>query len=82
MLIGFYLSFVLHDWKRGMGFGTALTMLYGALYGLLVSENDALVMGSLLLFAILAALMVATRKVDWYQIGKVDTEELPPAAKI
>ena len=45
-------------------------LLYGALYGLLNSENNALVMGSILLFAVLAALMVATRKVDWYQIGK------------
>ena len=72
VLIGFYLSFVLHNWMRGMGFGVALTMLYGALYGLLVSENNALVLGSILLFAILAAVMVATRKVDWYQVGKTD----------
>ncbi len=72
VLIGFYLSFVLRDWRRGMGFGVALTMLYGALYGLLSSESNALVLGSILLFAILAALMVATRKVDWYQIGKED----------
>jgi inner membrane protein len=70
-LIGFYLSHVLHDRKRGFGFGAALTALYGALYGLLISENVALLLGSLLLFAVLAALMIATRKVDWYQIGKV-----------
>ena len=70
VLIGFYLSHVLRDWRRGMGFGAALTMLYGALYMLLISENNALVMGSILLFAILAAVMVATRKVDWYQVGK------------
>jgi inner membrane protein len=31
------------------------------------------VLGSLLLFAVLAALMVATRKVDWYQIGKTES---------
>ena len=79
MLIGFYMSFVLHDWKRGMGFGVALTMLYGALYGLLISESNALVLGSILLFAVLAAVMVATRKVDWYQIGKA---ELADGAKI
>jgi inner membrane protein len=79
VLIGFYLSFVLHDWKRGMGFGVALTMLYGALYGLLISESNALVLGSILLFAVLAAVMVATRKVDWYQIGKA---ELADGAKI
>lgn len=69
-LIGFYLAHVLHDWRRGMAFGTALTLLYGALYGLLISENNALVLGSILLFAVLAAVMVATRKVDWYQVGK------------
>ena len=72
VLIGFYLSFVLRNWYRGMGFGVALTLLYGALYGLLMSENNALVLGSLLLFTVLAAVMIATRKVDWYQIGKAD----------
>jgi inner membrane protein len=70
LLIAYYLSFVLRDWKRGMGFGVALGLLYGALYGLLISENNALVLGSLLLFALLAGLMVATRKVDWYQVVK------------
>lgn len=70
VLIGFYLSSVLRDWRRGLGFGTGLTLLYGALYGLLISENNALVLGSLLLFAILAAVMVAKRKVDWYQLGQ------------
>ncbi|MDC8760317.1 cell envelope integrity protein CreD [Janthinobacterium fluminis] len=70
VLIGFYLSHVLGDWRRGLGFGLGLSLLYGALYGLLNSESNALVMGSLLLFAVLAALMVATRKVDWYQVGK------------
>jgi inner membrane protein len=77
VLIGFYLSFVLHNWYRGIGFGVALTLLYGALYGLLMSENNALALGSLLLFAVLAAVMVATRKVDWYQVGKSE-----PAAAV
>jgi inner membrane protein len=35
---------------------------------LLLSEDNALVMGSLLLFAALAATMVLTRKVDWYDL--------------
>jgi inner membrane protein len=69
-LIGFYLSYALRSWKRGFGFGTALSLLYGVLFGLLQSENNALVMGSLLLFSVLAAIMLVTRKVDWYQIGK------------
>ena len=63
---------MLHDWRRGLGFGGALGLLYCALYGLLISENNALVLGSILLFAVLAAMMVATRKVDWYQVGKAD----------
>ena len=70
LLIGFYLSYVLRNWKRGVGFAVALTALYGALYGLLISESNALVMGSILLFAVLAAVMVATRKIDWYSLGK------------
>lgn len=70
LLIGFYLAYALRNWKRGLGFGFALTVLYGVLFGLLSSENNSLVMGSILLFAVLSAIMIATRKIDWYQIGK------------
>lgn len=69
-LTSFYLTYVLRSAARALGFGVALTLLYGALYGLLNSENNALVLGSILLFAVLAAVMVVTRKVDWYQVGK------------
>jgi inner membrane protein len=70
LLIAYYLSAVLRSALRGAGFGAGLTLLYTALYGLLVSENNALVLGSLLLFAILAALMVATRRFDWYSVNE------------
>jgi inner membrane protein len=46
-----------------------MTLLYGALYGLLVSEDNALVMGSSLLFVLLAAAMWITRNFDWYQLA-------------
>jgi inner membrane protein len=69
VLIGYYLAHVLRNRARGIGFGAALTMLYGVLYGLLSSENNALVLGAILLFSVLAAIMVATRKVDWYRLG-------------
>ncbi|WP_219118955.1 cell envelope integrity protein CreD [Janthinobacterium sp. UMAB-56] len=75
VLTSFYLTYVLRSATRAIGFGVALSMLYGALYGLLNSENNALVMGSILLFAVLAAIMVVTRKVDWYQIGKGAPQE-------
>jgi inner membrane protein len=39
------------------------------LFGLLRSEDNALMMGSLLLFAVLSIVMIATRKVDWYRLG-------------
>ncbi|GAA5010959.1 cell envelope integrity protein CreD [Pseudoluteimonas lycopersici] len=68
-LIGFYLGAVLRSRVRGFGFAAMLGLLYAALYGLLVSEDNALVLGAGLLFAILAAIMVATRKVDWYQVS-------------
>ncbi|MFD0738690.1 cell envelope integrity protein CreD [Lysobacter koreensis] len=68
-LLGFYLSAVLRSVVRGVGFAAMLATLYGALYGLLVSEDNALVMGAGLLFFILATLMLVTRKVDWYAIA-------------
>ncbi|MDO5610798.1 MAG: cell envelope integrity protein CreD [Pseudomonadota bacterium] len=68
-LIGFYLSAVLGGVLRGLGFASMLATLYAALYGLLLMEDNALVLGSGLLFVILAAIMVATRKLDWYAMS-------------
>jgi len=69
-LQGFYLSHVLGSAKRGLGFSALLGALFAALYGLLIAEDIALLMGSVLLFGLLAAAMVMTRKLDWYAIGK------------
>jgi inner membrane protein len=83
-LLTFYLSFVLRSTERGLGFGAMLTMLYGAIYGLLISEDNALVLGSLMLFCLLAAVMFVTRKVDWYKgaaeslQAKVSLAQTPP----
>ena len=76
-LIGFYLGAVLGSQARGWGFAGMLAMLYAALYGLLVSEDNALVLGAGLLFVILAALMAITRKVDWYQLASGGIPPLP-----
>jgi inner membrane protein len=70
-LIGFYLAAVLGGALRGAGFAAMLAVLYAALYGLLVSEDNALVLGAGLLFVVLAAIMVVTRRVDWYQLSPV-----------
>ena len=68
-LLAFYLTAVLRSTARGLGFAAMLATLYAALYGLLMSEDNALVLGAGLLFVILAAIMVITRKVDWYQLS-------------
>jgi inner membrane protein len=68
-LIGFYVGHVLQSHWRGLGFACALTALYGALYGLLSADDYALLMGSLLLFGLLTAVMVLTRKVNWFSLG-------------
>jgi inner membrane protein len=65
-LLGFYGAFVLHGGRAGAAFGAAVAVLYGVLYALLQLEQTALLLGSLLLFGVLAALMVATRRIDWY----------------
>lgn len=74
-LLAVYLSAVLRSKSRAAGFASALTLLYAALYGLLVSEDNALVLGSLMLFAILAALMLITRRIDWYAPGGVSARD-------
>ncbi|PKO47711.1 MAG: cell envelope integrity protein CreD [Betaproteobacteria bacterium HGW-Betaproteobacteria-22] len=72
-LLGYYLSHVLKSKTNGTVFAVMLTALYGALYGILASEDNALLMGSLLVFGLLALTMIVTRKVDWYQIGTAQT---------
>lgn len=67
-LITGYLVRVLQSARVALAFGGALAALYAVLYALLKAEDYALLGGSLLLFALLAALMAATRRVDWYSL--------------
>lgn len=69
MLLGVYFSGVLRSWRRGLSLATFVGLLYAALYGLLVSQDNALLLGSLLSFGMLAALMLLTRRLDWYALG-------------
>jgi len=68
-LIGTYLAGALGGTRQGLAFAGGLTGLYGVLYGVLLSEDNALLMGSILLFLALATTMLATRRLNWYQIG-------------
>ena len=67
-LITVYLVRVLRSVLIGCGMGAAIAGLYGLLYALLQAEDYSLLGGSVLLFGLLAALMLATRKMDWYAL--------------
>ena len=60
---------MLHRASRALALAAGVGLLYGYLYVLLGNEDVALVLGSLGLFLVLAGIMYATRKVDWYSIG-------------
>jgi inner membrane protein len=82
-LLTYYLVFVLKSRVYGLAFGAILATLYAAIYGLLISEDNALLLGSLLLFGLIALVMIATRKVDWYQKASAlsnDDKTTPPQA--
>jgi inner membrane protein len=68
LLIGFYISSVLRSLKAGAMITSALVVLYAMLYGILSSEDNSLLMGSLLVFAVLSLVMTVTRRLDWYAI--------------
>ena len=60
-----YSAAVLGSWRRATFIGTLLIGLYAVLYILLSLEAFSLLIGSLLLFAALAGVMYATRRIDW-----------------
>jgi len=64
-LIAHYMGAVLGGSRRGLAFGGLLAGLYGLLYGVLQSEDYALLTGALALFGLLAAVMLLTRRLDW-----------------
>lgn len=80
LLLMAYFSAVLRGWRRGVGLGAFVAVLYGALYGLLASENNALLLGALLTFGMLALLMLVTRNVDWYALSEGRARPAEPAA--
>lgn len=74
-VLGFYFGGVLASRKLGLAFAGYIALLYAALYGLLASESNALLLGALLIFAMLSVLMLVTRRVDWYDLSSADRAE-------
>lgn len=63
-----YAASALASWWRGLVICVVLSGLYAMLYFILNSEDNALLMGSCVLFAALAGTMFFTRKIDWYNV--------------
>ncbi len=75
LLVSWYGGAAVKSAKRGFILLPVLGAAYAYLYAALESEDYALVIGSVGLMAILAAVMLATRKVDWYRAGQKPAAE-------
>ena len=73
-LITVYLTGVLRRLPLALGAGAGLATLYTMLYWILRSEDYSLLMGSLLLFGVLATLMIATRHIDWSNVVRLQRD--------
>jgi len=67
-LLAYYLRFVLDAWKEANIFTASLSALYGLLFVIVSAEDFALLMGSGLIFVVLAGIMLVTRNIDWYKL--------------
>ncbi|NHK96757.1 cell envelope integrity protein CreD [Rubrivivax benzoatilyticus] len=78
LLLGSYGRHMLGGVRDGWLFGAGMALLYGLLYLLLLREQTALLVGSLGLFAALAAVMLLTRRLDWYRLGAAPAAPAAP----
>lgn len=68
VLTSLYAVSALSSWARAALIGVVLAVLYGMLYLILNSEDNALLTGSCVLFAALAGTMYFTRNINWYRV--------------
>ena len=66
----FYVSYVLKSIARSLLFSTILAAMYGTMFVILQSEDYTLMLGSVLVFVLIAVMMFLTRHVDWYELGQ------------
>ncbi len=67
VIVGGYAAAVLATHRDGVLLGGGVAALYALLYALVVSEEYALLIGSLGLLVTVATLMYLTRRIDWYR---------------
>ncbi|MGD9967923.1 MAG: cell envelope integrity protein CreD [Hyphomonadaceae bacterium] len=65
-LLGYYAGASFQSGAIGARALAGLALLYGAMYVLMTLEDFAMFAGSLVAFVVIAATMIATRRIDWY----------------
>ncbi len=70
--IGAYGWVTLRRASRALAVAAGVAALYGYLFVVLTNEDYALLIGALGLFAMLAAIMFFTRRVDWHGMGRTE----------
>ncbi|HYD86309.1 MAG TPA: cell envelope integrity protein CreD [Vitreimonas sp.] len=69
LLLAFYAGASFASRAVGVRALAGLALLYAAMYVLMTLEDFALLAGSIVAFAVIAATMIATRRIDWYGAG-------------
>ena len=67
-LMLFYGAAIFHKLTYGVSFAVVNLISYIFLFGTLQAEDYALLLGSVGIFAVVAALMILTHKIDWYKM--------------
>jgi inner membrane protein len=65
-LISLYAKSHFASWKTATVFFSTLGLLYGFIFILIRLEDTALLVGSIGLFIVLALVMYASRRINWY----------------
>ncbi|CAL1521428.1 cell envelope integrity protein CreD [Chitinophaga sp. MM2321] len=72
-LITIYTASAYKSSRIAAGIGSTLVLLYGFIYVIISAEDQALLMGSLGLFIILAVIMYFSRKIRWDNLSQTTT---------
>jgi len=73
-MIGGYSASILKARKKALYLILELSGLYLYLFVVLQSQDYALLLGSVALFAVLSVVMYITRNIDWYKTGPVTNQ--------
>ena len=68
ILISFYTKSVYAKTNLGLLIGGILILFYGFMYTIMQLQDYSLLLGNTALFIILAGIMLATRKINWYEV--------------